>query len=258
MLSELKKIGLSDNEARVYLALLELGSATVQQIAGKAEVNRPTTYVQLESLMKEGLVTSFEKSPNSKKLKPKTYFRAEDPEYLQKLIGHDRNQIDERERELTNIMPELGRLFLSSGERPRVRFFDGIEGLKTMDEEFLKVKSRLIEGVTSLDDVEKVFPSAIDNYTQRRIKKGIRTRGIYTSSHGPILKNTDSKMLRETRFVPPDKFPFSCDITVYDDSVAIASLREKIFGVIIENKEIANSIRSLISVAWEATEKYNW
>lgn len=257
MLNELKKIGLSDNETKVYLALLELGSATVQQIAQKAEVNRPTTYVQLESLMKDGLVTSFEKSPNNKKRKTKTYFRAEDPEYLQKLIGRERHQVDERERELASILPELGRLFATSGERPRVRFFDGIEGLKTMDEEFLKVKNKMIEGVTSLDDVEKVFPPPSDNYTERRIKKGIRTRGIYTSSRGPVLKDTDPKMLREARFVPPDKFPFSCDITVYDDSVAIASLREKIFGVVIENKEIANSIRSLISIAWEATEKYN-
>ena len=257
MLNELKKIGLSDNEAKVYLALLELGSATVQQIAKAAQVNRPTTYVQLESLMKDGLVTSFEKSPINKNLKPKTYFRIEDPEYLQKLVSRERNQIDERERELKSVLPELSRLFATSGERPRVRFFDGVEGLKTMDEEFLKVKNKFIEGVSSLDDVRKVFPSDTDNYTERRIKKGIRTRGIYASSRGPILKDSDSKMLRQTRYVPPDKFPFSCDITVYDDSVAIASLRDKIFGVVIESKEIANSIRSLISMAWDAAEKYN-
>ena len=257
MLVELKKIGLSDNEAKVYLALLELGSATVQQIAKAAQVNRPTTYVQLESLVKNGLVTSFERAPKNKNLKPKTYFRVEDPEYLQKLVNRERNQIDERERELAAILPELGRLFVSAGERPRVRFFDGVEGLKTMDEEFLKVKNKLIEGITSLDDVLKVFPPGADNYTERRIKKGIRTRGIYTSSQGPILKNSDSSMLRETRYVPPDKFPFSCDITVYDNSVAIASLRDKIFGVVIESKEIANSIRSLISLAWDAAEKYN-
>lgn len=257
MLEELKKIGLSNNEANVYLALLELGSATVQQIAGKAEVNRPTTYVQLESLMKNGLVTSFEKSPNNKKYKPKNYFRAEDPEYLQKFIGRERKQIEERERELTGILPELGQLFASSGERPRVRFFDGIEGLKTMDEEFLKVKNKFIEGVSSLDDVEKIFSPETDNYTERRIKKGIRSRGIYTSSRGPFLKNTDARMLRESRFVPAEKFPFSCDITVFDDSVAVASLRDKVFGVVIESKQIADSVRSLISLAWETAEKYN-
>lgn len=256
-MEELKKIGLSDNEAKVYLALLELGSATVQQIAQKAEVNRPTTYVQLESLMKDGLVTFFEKSPNNKKYKPKTYFRAEDPEYLQKLIGREKNQINERERELTSVLPELGRLFASFGERPRVRFFDGVEGLKTMDEECLKTKNKLIEGAMSLDDVEKIFPPETDNYPERRIKKGIRTRGIYTSSRGPVLKASDQKMLRETRFVPIDKYPFACDINIYDDTVSLASVRKKPFGVLIENKEIADSLRSLLKLAWEAAEKYN-
>ncbi len=257
MLEELKKIGLSDNESKVYLALLELGSSTAQQVAEKSEVNRPTTYVQLESLMKKGLVTSFEKSPNNKKYKPKTFFRAEDPEYLQKLIEKEKAQIGERTRELAAALPELGRLFVSSGERPRVRFFDGVEGLKTMDEEFLKVKNKFLEGVTSIDDVQKVFPPDADNYTQRRIKKGIRARSIYTSKNGPVLKGTDAQMLRESRYMPPEKFPFACDITVYDNSVAIASLRDKIFGIVIESKEIANSIRSLISLAWEAAEKYN-
>lgn len=257
MLEELNKIGLSNNEARVYLALLELGSATVQQIAQVAQVNRPTTYVQLETLMKDGLVTFFEKAPSNKKLKSKTYFRVEDPEYLQKLVSRERSQIDERERELVGILPELGRLFASSGERPRVRFFDGIEGLKTMDEECLKTKNKLIEGAMSLDDVEKVFPPETDYYPERRIKKGIHTRGIYTSSRGPVLKASDKKMLRETRFVPIDKYPFACDINIYDDTVSLASVRKKPFGVLIENKEIADSLRSLLKLAWEAAEKYN-
>ena len=40
---ELQKIGLSEKEAKVYLAALELGQASVQNIARKAEVNRATT-----------------------------------------------------------------------------------------------------------------------------------------------------------------------------------------------------------------------
>ena len=82
MLEELKKIGLSENETRVYLALLELGGSTAQEISKKAGVKRATTYVQLEALMKFGLVTSFEKAPERKNGAQKTFFRAEDPEHL--------------------------------------------------------------------------------------------------------------------------------------------------------------------------------
>src|SRR5688572_25102021 len=58
---ELEKIGLSENEAKVYLAGLELGSSTAQMIAAKATVSRPTTYIMIESLIKRGLMSSFQK-----------------------------------------------------------------------------------------------------------------------------------------------------------------------------------------------------
>ncbi|MEY4744239.1 MAG: hypothetical protein RL272_184, partial [Candidatus Parcubacteria bacterium] len=58
---ELQKIGLSENEAKVYLAGLELGPSTAQMMAAKATVSRPTTYIMIESLIKRGLMSSFQK-----------------------------------------------------------------------------------------------------------------------------------------------------------------------------------------------------
>jgi len=40
MIPELRTVGLSDKEARVYLALLEIGPGSVLEIAAKAAVNR--------------------------------------------------------------------------------------------------------------------------------------------------------------------------------------------------------------------------
>src|SRR3989338_8163639 len=124
MLDELKKIGLSENEAEVYITLLELGSATAQEIATKSGIKRTTIYVQIEALMKMGLVSSFEKEMNNGKV-PKTYFRAEDPEHLKKIVGKERALMAERESMLEKILPGLGKIYLSGGDRPRVRFFEG-------------------------------------------------------------------------------------------------------------------------------------
>lgn len=248
MLDELKKIGLSENEARVYLALLELGSETAQEIAKKAGVKRATTYVQLEALIKMGLVTFFEK------LK-KTYFRAEDPEHLIKIAEREKKLAREREGALEEILPGLGKLYLSSGERPRVRFFDGVEGLKTMQTEFLKSGAKEVESFSSADDVLKIFPNLAEEYTARKIKKGVKSKIIYTSSRGAFLKPYDEATLREARFVPPEKFPLSCDIAIYGNTVAISVLKNKIFGVVIENKDIADSMRSFFALAWESAEK---
>ena len=47
---QLKSLGFSEKEARVYLALLELGPSTTTEIARKSKINRTTGYDILESL----------------------------------------------------------------------------------------------------------------------------------------------------------------------------------------------------------------
>lgn len=253
MLDELTKIGLSSNEARTYLALLELGSATAQEIARKSGIKRATTYVQLESLSKIGLVTSFEKAPERKNGASKTYFRAEDPQYLSKILEREKKLASDRERVLSSLLPELAKVYLSSGERPRVRFFDGVEGLRTMQDQFLKSGVESVDSFSSADDVLKIFPNLAEEYTIRKAKKAIKSKVIYTSSKGPFLKPYDETNLREARYVSSEKFPLSCDVAIYGNTVAISVLKNKIFGVAVENKEIADSMRSFFALAWSAT-----
>src|SRR3989338_3257042 len=166
MLDELKKIGLSENEAKVYLALLELGSATAQEVSKKSQIKRATTYVQLEGLMKLGLVTTLESPPSRNGGGTKTFFRGEDPEHIKKIVEREKSAIADRERTLRNLLPELGKIFLSSGERPRVRFFEGIEGIKTMLGETFKIKpdSKEVLAIISLDEFLKIFPRLTEEY----------------------------------------------------------------------------------------------
>lgn len=256
MLDELKKIGLSENEAKVYLALLELGSATAQEVAEKSGVKRTTIYVQIEALMKQGLVTSFEKESSRGKA-PKTYFRAEDPEHLKNMVENEKRTAEEHKNLLNNLLPGLGSLYVSQGQRPRVRFFDGLEGLKAMQDEVLKAKTNKKEiiGISSVDDILAIFPKQTDEYIPRRVASGINSKLIYTSKNGNFLKESDKQMLRESHFVEPSKFPFSVDLNIYGDITAISALRgTKPFGVIIESKEIADSMRAVFNLAWEGTK----
>lgn len=259
MLDELKKIGLSENEARVYLALLELGSSTAQEISKKAEVKRATTYVQLETLMKLGLVTLFEKAPERKNGASKTFFKAEDPEHLAKIVERAKKTEEERSRAFSEILPDLGKLYQSAGERPRVRFFEGIEGVKTMLSGTFKVKTEAKEilGIMDLDSALQIFPKLTEEYTPARAKHGIHSRVIYTSSQGPLFAKTDTAALRESRFLPKNKFPFSGDISIYGDEVVMSAIKSaKPFGIIIESKEIADSLRAFFELAWQGAEKY--
>ena len=128
---ELVSLGLSEKEAKVYLAALDLGPETVQKIAQKAGVNRPTAYVQIESLKEKGLMSQFEKGK-------KTFYVAESPERLSSLLNAFEKELEFKRAETSRILPALLDVFAGAGERPKVRFLEGVEGLKTIKQEFLK------------------------------------------------------------------------------------------------------------------------
>lgn len=250
MLKELQEFGLSENEARVYLASLEIGKATAEQVARHAGVKRPTTYVQLESLMQRGLMSSFDE-------RKKTYFAAESPEYLKRVISAKKLETEYKEKELEKLLPELKDLFEHAGVRPRVRFFEGKEGIITMREEFLKAKEKEMFAIFSQDALLEIFSKTeLDEYSQKRLAFGIKTHAVYTRKAGKFKEELPPHA-ENWRFMPEEKLSLGADILVYDKNVALMAHRGKIMGVIVENEEIAKSMRSLFHVVWETAGQYN-
>lgn len=246
---ELIQLGLSEKEAKVYLASLELGKATVQKIAEKSGVNRATTYFILESLLKLGLVSTYDQDK-------KTFFSAEPPELLINLLKKQEAEIHQKALNFEEILPELRSVYNLAEDKPRVRFYEGKDGLFAIQQDFLQTHDCQIETVFSRDDVENVFtPQERAEYLQKRLKKKLHAFAIYTQKRGPIVHDGNDIML-DMYHIPADKFPISSDITIYGDKVAMASLRGKLSGVIIENKEIANTLRSIFYLALEAAKTF--
>lgn len=244
---QLEKIGLAEKEAKVFLASLELGSSAVQEIAKKADINRATTYVIIEKLMKKGLMSSVEKGK-------KTYFQVEDPKRLLKLLEEQEEGLKRKEEEFKKYLPELETLFNIAEEKPKVRFFEGKEGLIAIREDYFKAKDKEVLGFFAIDEEKNVFTDEErSKAATERKKRGVKIKLIYTDE-SPSLQ-TESK-LSTRRFIPKDKFPLSSTFIIYDDKVGVVSLKGKLVGVIIENKEIANTFRSIFNLAWEGAEKY--
>ena len=247
LVTHLKNIGLGDKAAKVYLAMLELGPASVLEIAAKASVNRPTTYLQIEELKKKGLVSTQMKGK-------KDLYIAESPDQLEKVLEQESKDLEIKMNELKKALPELASVFNLAGDKPVVRYFEGKEGLLRMQEEFLKCKSKQILAIANFDNVMDLFPNQKSDYTERRVKAGIESKAIYTSKRGNIVEYGPS-VLRELRYIPFDKFSFDADITIYDNIVAIASLRGQIGGLLVEHQGIAESFKSLFNFIWKLSEK---
>lgn len=243
---KLGELGLAEKEAKVYLASLELGSGAVQEIAKKANINRATTYVIIEKLMKKGLMSSVEKGK-------KTYFQVEDPKRLLTLLEEQEEGLKRKEEEFKKYLPELETLFNIAEEKPKVRFFEGKEGLIAIREDYFKAKDKEVLGFFAIDEEKNVFSEEERKEAfKKRIEKEIKLKVLHTSS-----ERVGKKMeFTVDRFIPEDKFPLSSSFIIYDDKIGIVSLKGKLVGVIIENREISNTFRSVFNLAWEGAEKY--
>lgn len=247
--TELKKLGFKDKEAAVYLACLELGSAPVQQIGRKAKVVRATTYVILEQLMKMGLVTRFDQGK-------KTLFSPEPPHQLLRLLEKEQEQIQEKQEDLKDILPELQMLMKTAeSAKPTVRFFEGKEGLHAIRQEInmYAQPGDMIYHFTPADHLTAVFPDEEDVSYPQRVARGIRARTIFTTKSEKVKKRwlSDMAKLSERRFVPYDRFPSPAGITIYRDRIAMGTFSGRLVGVVIESAVLAGMMRHLFELSWQ-------
>ncbi len=247
MLKELQDVGLSEKEAKVYLAALDLGRSTADQLAKHAKIVRSTTYVQLESLMKKGLMSTYEEGK-------KTYFAPESPEYLKRIFELKKKEFEAKEAELGSFLPELLKKFEGAGERPLVRFFDGKVGIISLREEVLSSKKKDIFVISASDDLDTLFSRAeLDEYTRRRKEKGFTTHLLYTKKEGRLPAPTNS--LTHQAYINPEKMPLATDMVIFDDAVGIMTLKGHLHGTIVKSKDIHMSMLSIFKFLWSQAEK---
>lgn len=247
----LEKIGLTEKETKVYLAALELGNATVIALGKKAGINRVTTYVILKSLMHKGLISSLEKGK-------KTFFVAESPEHLEYILEKEQRDLEIKKEALEKTIPELKAIYNISDGKPKVKFYEGIEGLKAMQQDAAKlsVSGETVLAFNPLDLYRENFASK--EYVKNRLNRQVKIKVIYTSKNGPVSDELNKKENREARFIPMEKFMFHSIIDIHPGSrVKMYSFKPMFTGVVIEDKKIAETMESIFKLAWEAAEKYN-
>lgn len=234
----LEQFGLNGKKADVYLAALELGSSTAADIAKKAGIKRTTCYDILQDLMREGLISETTKGK-------KRLFVGEDPEKIQRNLNN-------KERLFAEILPQLQSINNVRGSKPKIRFYEGKEGLKEVYEDTLKYKTEIV-GFAS-DDIMKVMGMEwAMSYLNKRIERGIWAKAILPGTE--LLKSEfaskDLEQLRFTKLIDHKKYPFTIEINIYGhQKVALMSAKEEI-AVIIEGAEIHNTLKLIFQLVWD-------
>jgi sugar-specific transcriptional regulator TrmB len=234
----LEKLGLNGKKADVYLAALELGKARVIEIAKKAGVKRTTCYDILMELEKQGLISETAKGK-------KRLFIGENPGKIKKDLAAKEKLFDE-------ILPELQAVYNIKGQKPKIRFYEGKEGLKEVYNDTLNYTGEILAFAS--EDVVKILGNEWTNdYIKKRKERGMHARAIMPATE--IIKKDyaalDREQLRISKLIDPAKYPFSIEIDIYGhQKVALMSSKEET-GVIIEGAEIYKTMKAIFELIWD-------
>lgn len=242
---DLSVSGLGEKEAIAYLALLELGEASMSMLVKKARLKRSTLYFVINELTARGLVSTV-------KRKKKTLYIAESPT---KLL----DRADDNRKTLERILPELLSITNTLRKKPKVRYFEGIEGMKEVYRDMLKYPEQKMYAWVAGGMIEHFDTDFIEKYyIPKRIEKKIWAEVIASdTAAGRAFQSKDIPGLRKTRLLEEKEFPLSIEVNVYGtDAVGFVSLEDKL-GLIIESKPIADTLRSIFKAQWMALEETN-
>ena len=239
----LVELGLNETEARFYLAALELGQAPVREVAQKAGISRTNAYDVCTRLAEHGLIAQTPRAPGQSML-----VVAERPEHLVELI-------EQRRKRALEVLPELRSLHNTSRSKPRVRYFEGPEGIKSVLDDTLECADKRVCGILSMRDLYEVPGREwMDDFVRRRIAGGIFLRAIRSAeTEVHDLWQTSAADLRESRYAPAD-FMFTMTTYIYDDHVAVISSRRENFAMTIQSAEFAMMQRNLFNALWAASQ----
>lgn len=238
LLKLLEQTGFTDKEAKVYLALLELGQGKVADLSKRTGLKRSIIYVILEGLIKRGYADEI---PGGKI----NAYQAVEPSAILR-------QAQAVAKNFSEMLPVFQTLRNKGIKRPRIRYVESKEGIWKTYEEMTQSKEAFF--ISSFKGIEKHFPGGV-----KRWMKDFETGS--TKLIGRNLIPDDSleievgkkfqKLNQKVRVLAGIK-QFNMDFTIYGNKLAITSLEDEPFLVLIESEELVNSIRPIFEIAWKS------
>jgi HTH-type transcriptional regulator, sugar sensing transcriptional regulator len=237
----LNELGIDGSRAHFYLAALELGDAPVTAIAAKAGIGRSNAYEVLNRLASMGLVSQVEQGG-------KVHVIAEDPSVLLRRLEQQRMMV-------TAVLPDLHSIYNRSRSKPRIRFFEGEEGIRTVLWDTLNCSAGPLRGILSMQELlETPGHLVLDQYIQARVKIGLRFRVIRSNIRDTeAIWPTSEKELRQLRYAPAN-VTLAMTSFIYDGTVSFISSKRELYGILIQSKEFHALQETLFESLWAISQ----
>ncbi|MDO8553619.1 MAG: helix-turn-helix domain-containing protein [Candidatus Micrarchaeota archaeon] len=250
-ITELRKLGLTEGEIKVYSALLELGETTRTELAKKSGISPSKIYDVANRLLEKGIISSVKKDGILN-------FSPANPERLRDFLKQKENEINEERKTVEQLLPMLLSQYDQTKERTDVEVFYGWEGLKTA---FVTLENSM-----SPKDESLVFGASIGKnpeqadifftkHQQRLEKKGYKVRIIFNEdirARKDRYKYYIKHKKHEIKFLHQETFT---ELYIYKDRVLFLILIKKPIAIMVKNNEVVDSFRKFFESMWKLAKR---
>lgn len=240
IIKSLTEFGLSENESRVYISSLSLGSASVLDIAKASQLKRTTAYSIIESLKNKGLMKT---EVNGLK----NHLSAESPERLEKIIEFKKEQ-------LKKVLPELQAIHSFKDEGSFIKYYEGARGFKaayaTILDELKPGDEYLI--MSNVKKVMGIDETYLNAFISERAEMDIKIRTIlqddpYAREYAKLKNGGNQKIM-----FFPKHIDLETNLIILPNKVIITQTNQPIITTVIENRSIVQMHHEQFNIIWDS------
>jgi predicted transcriptional regulator len=243
----LQKLNLNEKEARVFLSLVKIGKAPVSAVGRESGITRTHIYDLVQSLVEKGLVSEIEERGIKN-------YEAVDHAGLLAFVSKEQKELQSLEKELMQKASEFNALQVGKQQKTKVRFFDGVEGVRNIYEEIRKDFEKSTERfelltIFSPERVEAVMPGFQFFSYPKAETRDIICEDQMLAEYQAQMEKTKHEV--RYKLWPKEKGLFPTDNIAWKNKIAYIDLVGYPSGIIIENEAVVKSFTMWFNQMWE-------
>lgn len=239
----LEDLGLTQAEIKVYLTLLELGTATAGETLKKCKLQNSVMHRALNSLIEKSLINFILEGRRK-------IYQATDPE-------HFFNFIEDKKRNFEQILPELKKKQTFAKKKETATIFRGIRGIKEVYSIMIDTNAKEYNTFGGGHPcVDLMGESWWKNLHLRRTENKLKSRQVFDATVKKQGDDYNKLPLTQIKFLSKDFFQAQ-ETVIVGDKVAIAVFTDNPYAFLIEDKVVANGYRKHFEVLWKLAKNYN-
>lgn len=242
----LESIGFSPKQAKVYLAALQAGTASVSTIARIAGINRITCYTTLKELIVQGYAQETLKN----KIK---HYTVIDPISLVW-------QYEDRYHKVQAELPAFLGLMQGMRNKPKIAMYEWIDQLKRLFVQIIEEAKHMPINTPFLtflgtQEMDPDFQSwLVNDFASLRLKEKRKTRSIISNENNPYHRYTTDH--HEYVIVDQPTFAMRNEIVVYGNSKVAILLysKDEMSGIVIESQSLHDSLTHIFGLVRQSQQ----